>query len=198
MKSATRIVLIAACASLVAGCASTLAGLGGSPTYACKAPEGVLCTSVAGVYANSLQNNLPSQRTDNRVAESVGKVAPATRTPPASGPAPDSASIRSAPRVLRVWLSPWEDSDGDLQDQSFLYVVVDSGHWLIEYQRAPVRDSYTPIAAPDSVPLSAREPIEPTPSTNVNLPRPGAPSFPASTTPFMPPRVDTDAESTPR
>ena len=207
MRSAWRIVLIAACASLAAGCASTLSGLGGTPTYACKAPEGVLCTSVAGVYANSLQNNLPSQRTEKRATDPAGNVVTATRAAPGPNPAPntgsvantasasDAASMRSAPRVLRVWVAPWEDSDGDLQDQSYLYVVVDSGRWLIEHQRASIRNAYTPIAAPNPAPLDASEPNEPTPSTTVSLPRPGVPSFPAGTT-SLPPKVDNDAEST--
>ena len=94
-----------------------------------------------------------------------------------------------------MWLSPWEDSDGDLQDQFYLYVVVDSGQWLIEHQRAPVREGYTPIAAPDPVPVSTSEPIELTPSPTMNLPRPGAPSFPTGTTPF-PPKANDDAEPT--
>lgn len=195
MSSASRILLIAACASLVAGCASTLSGLGGSQTYACKAPEGVLCTSVAGVYANSLQNNLPSQRTDKRAGDSVGNVATATRIAPASSPAPDSASIRSAPRVLRVWLAPWEDGDGDLQDQSYLYVVVDTGRWLIEHQRAAIRNAFAPIAAPDPVPLAEGMPEEPTPSTTAKLSRPGIPSFPPGATPLAP-KPDNDAEPT--
>lgn len=201
MKDAWRIVIIAAWGSLVAGCASTLSGLGGTPTYACKAPEGVLCTSVAGVYANSLQNNLPSQRTEKRVTDAAANVVTATRAAPGPNPAPntaiaaDAASIRSAPRVLRVWLAPWEDSDGDLQDQSYLYVVVDSGHWLIEHQRALIRNAYAPIAAPNPAPPDASEPIDPTPSATANLPRPGVPAFPSGTT-SVPPKVETDAEST--
>ena len=39
----------------LSGCASTLSGLGGADGYACKAPEGAMCTSVSGVYANSFQ-----------------------------------------------------------------------------------------------------------------------------------------------
>ncbi|MEK7838640.1 MAG: hypothetical protein AAB328_11750, partial [candidate division NC10 bacterium] len=39
----------------LSGCASTLSGVGGADGYACKAPEGALCTSVSGVYANSAQ-----------------------------------------------------------------------------------------------------------------------------------------------
>lgn len=195
MRSALRIVLIAACASLAAGCASTLSGLGGTPSYACKAPEGVLCTSVAGVYANSLQNNLPSQRTEKRAAETVGNVVTSTRAAPAANPAPDAASMRSAPRVLRLWVAPWEDSDGDLQDQSYLYVVVDSGRWLIEHQRASIRNAYMPIAAPNPGSLDASELIEPTPSATVSLPRPGVPSLPTNAT-ALPPKVDNDAEPT--
>ena len=81
MKSAARVLLIAASALLVSGCASKLAGLGGSQSYACKAPEGVLCTSVAGVYTNSLQNNLPSQRTDKRGTDAANNVATGARIP---------------------------------------------------------------------------------------------------------------------
>ena len=81
--------------------------------------------------------------------------------------------LRSTPRILRVWVAPWEDSDGDLQDQSYIYVVVDSGHWLIEHQRAAIRNAYTPIAAPDPAPVAASEPDEATASAAVSLPRPG-------------------------
>jgi len=172
-----------------------MSGLGGTPSYACKAPEGVLCTSVAGVYANSLQNNLPSQRTEKRAADPVGNVVTSARAVPATNLAPDAAAMRSAPRVLRLWVAPWEDSDGDLQDQSFLYVVVDSGRWLIEHQRAPNRSPYTPIAPPNLAPIDANEPIEPVPSATLSLPRPGAPSLPANAT-SLPLKVDNDAEPT--
>ena len=192
MRSALRLIAIAAMGSLAAGCASTLSGLGGAPTYACKAPEGVLCTSVAGVYANSLQNNLPSQRTEKRTPDPVGNVATVTRAAPAANSAADAGSVRSAPRVLRVWLSAWEDSDGDLQDQSYLYVVVDSGHWLIEHQRAPLRNEFTPIAAPSSSPQANGEAATPAASPAAALPRPGVPSAAGIT--LLPPKDDSDAE----
>lgn len=209
MSSAGRVAIIAALASLAAGCASSLSGVGGTPTYACKAPEGVLCTSVAGVYTNSLHNNLPSQRTEKRAADAASITAPPTRAAPTPNPPPitwsmantasasDAASIRSAPRVLRVWLAPWEDSDGDLQDQSYLYVMVDSGQWLIEHQRASIRNAYTPITAPKSAGVAESDTDEPTPPATMNLQRPGPLSLPAGTT-SIPPKADTDAESTVR
>ena len=30
---------------------------------------------------------------------------------------------------LRLWIAPWEDSQGDLHDQSYLYVVMNQGGW---------------------------------------------------------------------
>jgi hypothetical protein len=48
--------LVAGTAALgLSGCASNLSGIGGTPTYACKAPAGAQCTSVSGVYANAGQ-----------------------------------------------------------------------------------------------------------------------------------------------
>ena len=203
MKSPIRLALIAAWGTLATGCASSLSGVGGTQTYACKAPEGVLCTSVAGVYANSVQNNLPSQRTDARPEKPMA--ATANRAPAAPAPASglsaaipgsasDAASIRSAPRVLRVWLAPWEDSDGDLQDQSYLYVVVDAGHWLIDHQRALIRRPYAAIAAPTPTPGTDSEAMELSPSTTLSLPRPGA----ASSIPSQARQDDIDAEHTVR
>jgi conjugal transfer pilus assembly protein TraV len=56
--------------------------------------------------------------------------------------------IRSAPLVLRVWFAPWEDTDGDLHDQSYVYLPVDSGRWLIEHNRRRIQDAYRPVRAP--------------------------------------------------
>lgn len=39
--------------------------------------------------------------------------------------------LRSAPKVLRVWVAPWIDHEGDLHQKSYLYVVIDSGQWAI-------------------------------------------------------------------
>jgi conjugal transfer pilus assembly protein TraV len=128
-------VVLSTVAALSAGCASTMSGLGGEGSYACKAPVGTQCTSVSGVYANSIHGPVP--------ASALPKPAKA----PASAPsAPSGASgsataavlstpatpIRSQPRVLRLWIAPWEDADGDLHEASVVHVLVDTGRWLIE------------------------------------------------------------------
>ncbi len=144
--------------AVLAGCASTMSGLNGTDKYACKAPDGVLCTSVAGVYANSVQNNLPSQRLDRPPAATVPQSAPPARTALTPLPAVDGAALRSTPRILRVWIAPWEDSDGDLHEQSFLYVVVDAGRWLIEHQRSRISNEFAPIAPPKPTPSAPVQP----------------------------------------
>ena len=73
---------------------------------------------------------------------------------PAAAPAPpgDGTALRSSPRILRVWIAPWEDSDGDLHEQSFLYVLIDTGRWLIEHKRSAIRNEFLPIAPPRTTP----------------------------------------------
>ena len=56
MKHALTVIALAA---MLGGCGS-FSGLDGSSSFTCKAPDGVSCTSVSGVYANSVANNLPS------------------------------------------------------------------------------------------------------------------------------------------
>ena len=157
--------------AVVAGCAS-MAGVGGTSEYSCKAPEGVKCDSVSGTYYNSVENNLPSQRQGGRAAPQeaaptrmeafAGKrsVASAVYVTPASAPfavgsgvalppaAYTSMPLRSPARVLRLWVKPWEDADGDLMDQLYVYVPVDNGRWLVDHTQRQIRDAYAPIKAP--------------------------------------------------
>jgi conjugal transfer pilus assembly protein TraV len=214
--------LLAGTAALVlSGCASNLSGVGGTPTYACKAPAGAQCTSVSGVYANAgqgarqlLGSDAPraagSGALGTPVADATshgpvvrsGAGAPAPKASavetrpapaPASGattvaptapsaavPAQSTAALRIAPRVLRLWIAPWEDSDGDLHEASTVHVLIDHGRWLIERVRpAPrgprmgVTPPAAPSAAPASAPPGAQEPgISPRPNPSLDQPEP--------------------------
>ncbi|MDP2324944.1 MAG: TraV family lipoprotein [Gammaproteobacteria bacterium] len=138
---------------LLGGCMNLSGISGSSDSFGCKAPEGVICTSVSGVYANAVRNNLPGQKTGQEAA------APAVQMPDMPRVAPrvtlsSGEAIRSQPRVMRIWVAPWEDADGDLHDQSFIFVTVDSGRWLIEHNRARIRQGYAP-AMPLRQPVAA-------------------------------------------
>ena len=142
---------------LTAGC-SSFSGLSGSKSeLACKAPDGVICTSVSGIYANSLAEALPGQqqpKPQDKPSQDAGSKDSrdgATMPPPGYFSPRDLATpnsgdpIRMAPLVLRVWIAPWEDTDGDLHDQHYLYTVVHQGKWLIETNQQQIRDAYKPV-----------------------------------------------------
>jgi conjugal transfer pilus assembly protein TraV len=163
---------VAIACAVMSGCAS-MAGVGGTAEYSCKAPEGVKCDSVSGTYTNSVENNLPSQRHGGRATpqdeaaptriEAPGakrSLASAVYVTPALAPLAAGSDValppaaytpmplRSPARVLRLWVKPWEDADGDLMDQLYVYVPVDNGRWLVDHTQRRIRDAYAPIKAP--------------------------------------------------
>lgn len=152
--------LLAAAILAVGGCSIT--GTDSKSRFACEAPEGVQCMATSGVYYNSLSNNLPAlrpARSGSGASEEPGRtVSGGTATqevaalPDAQvlatvraavgrrGPAFDAAgAVRAAPRTIRIWVLPWEDADGDLHDQAYLYLTLDSGRWLVEHTRNSVQ-----------------------------------------------------------
>lgn len=127
-----RLIALAATVSMISGCGSITGLTDSDSKFACKAPPGVICTSVSGVYANVQQNNLPALQSGTRPTV-------ANYAMPAGGAAlPVAAAgmpIRSQARVLRIWLAPWRDEDDTLHDQSYMYAMVDPGQWLVERSR---------------------------------------------------------------
>lgn len=130
-----------------------LAGLEGKSEFACKAPDGVVCTSVSGVYANALAGALPAQQSQDQ-AKSTGTDAAVDEPKPyaatvsvTSTPAPGTPLL-SPPKVLRLWLAPRLDADGDLHDASYLYVMWHRGEWQIEHTRRQIQRQFTPVSAP--------------------------------------------------
>jgi conjugal transfer pilus assembly protein TraV len=172
-----------------------MSGLDSTSKYACAAPKGVACNSVSGNYANALRNNLPGQRSasGNASAKTTGN-APATafKTPqpqPSVIPAPDAntpqpQALRSQGRYLRLWIKPWEDTDGDLFDQTYLYVQVDQGRWQIEHVRQAIRDRYAPLRPPLASAASAVQAVSDSASPAPPAQRPsGSAGFPLLNTP---------------
>jgi hypothetical protein len=108
----------------------TLCACASSPKYACGVPDGIGCKPVRAVYQASLAG-VP-------VIDTTTK--PTTDAPPASKDSrhavPDNAvapgdPLLSRPRHLRVWITRWEDADGDLMDASMLYLRLDRGAWVL-------------------------------------------------------------------
>jgi conjugal transfer pilus assembly protein TraV len=153
------VALLAGAAVLgLSGCASTLSGVGGTATYACQAPVGAQCTSVSGVYANAGQGArqlLGSQQPPPVGSGALGALGAAPTPSAITVPAPSSAvapaALRTAPRVLRLWIAPWEDSDGDLHEASTVHVLIDHGRWLMERVRPAPRGPRMGVTPPTTV-----------------------------------------------
>lgn len=176
VKRLARTALVGATAAALGGCASKLSGVGGTEAFACQAPIGAQCTSISGVFANA---NARANQATRPVSDTLwppvappslpaGTVRPASVTPattpveafpgakPAIAQTPVTGPPRSPARVVKLWIAPWEDADGDLHEASFVHVVIDTGRWLIERVRPapyPRLDGVRPPAAP--TPLSA-------------------------------------------
>ncbi len=173
----------AICLLFPLGACMNMSGLGGDSKYACKAPDGVACDSVSGTYANALHNNLPSQqaqRSARRLKEASEDSHPrkegrhlSSATANASDMAVTPSPLRTQARILRLWIKPWEDADGDLYDQGYVYVQVDNGQWQIDHVQRQIRDLYAPLKPPPKPATeAATEPGASTPSPLPILQRP--------------------------
>lgn len=146
-------VAVATWALLVAGCAD-LTGLGASAAFQCSAPRGLPCRSLAAVAAPAASAAWPGWSGPGRVARPPAQLLPA-------------GALRSEPTVVRLWIAPWVDRDGDLHDQSHVYLQIDTGRWLVDHTRERVRRGFAPQA--EAVPQAAAGPASgPSPA-----PRPG-------------------------
>ena len=140
--------LILSLATMALGGCTSMAGLGDSSGYACKAPAGVQCASVSGTYANAMRGNLPGQQRSAGGAEVPEKASTVTR-PEAKTETDGSASaLRSPPRILRLWIKPYEDTDSDLIGEQHVYVRIDNGRWLVDHNPRQARDAGVTVRPP--------------------------------------------------
>jgi conjugal transfer pilus assembly protein TraV len=144
---------------VISACTSVdLGGLGAETKFNCQAPQGVACLSVSGLYANASAGTLPSQNS-NATSAGTAQPAPVAPAPKASSTTPgltpaspalmaapfSGQALRSGPKVLRIWVAPIEDADGDLHDQRFMYVTVNTGRWMIEANRLNIQRQFKPV-----------------------------------------------------
>ena len=123
---------------VLSGCATA--------NYACGVADGIGCKPLSEVHRMAQDGSLKTPAVpDNRdpVAhdqdEDDFNDADAPHTP--STPTRRSAGLATVtpgtpllipPRTLRVWVAPWPDEDGTLHDETYLYLRLDNGHWVME------------------------------------------------------------------
>jgi conjugal transfer pilus assembly protein TraV len=167
-----RLALLGACAALTA--CSNLSGLGGTDKFTCTAPSGIPCRSISAVdhAVRTGQLDAASREAMGQAGGEAGRGAgrdpfgdasgePSTRPlsqparprlVPASGAGNEDVdaslgAIRSEPTVIRIWIAPYEDAEGDLNEASRVYLQIDAGRWLIDHNRARIRREFAPAAA---------------------------------------------------
>ena len=73
--------------------------------------------------------------------------------------------LRTPEQVVRIWMAPFEDTDGDLHDQKYIYLTLNSGQWQLDAIRSgvkrPVFQQVRPISAPDAAAPAQRQGINP-------------------------------------
>ena len=144
-----RLILMAAAAITMALTGCSFSGYGGTTQFKCAAPEGVSCNSISGNYANAVagtlgQDNKIDHGTSQGYFDGAGrpsKYAQSNRATPSSG-----TPIRTQTEVLRIWIAPYQDIDGDLIDQSYTYVTLNEGRWLIEHNQAQIIQEFQPAS----------------------------------------------------
>ncbi len=119
-----------------------------APTFHCSSGmKGPGCNSVSQVYDNEHLGKPVSQVYDEAHQSSPNpppSLIP-TGLPQTIKP---GAPLRSRARVLRVWMAPWVDRDGDYHDQSYLYLVLGHGRWYVDHARKRIIRHFAPRVIP--------------------------------------------------
>tara|TARA_R110001583_G_scaffold1028_4_gene8896 strand:+ start:710 stop:1180 length:471 start_codon:yes stop_codon:yes gene_type:complete len=131
--------LCAAIASAVmTGCTSLSIG---EDEYSCPGmPEGVRCMSATDVY-NATDNGKvprPMKSADKDEAEAEGVsvktqvVEDVVVNKYVTPRLPDKPiPIRTPAEVMKIWIAPWEDLDGDLNAPGYVYTEIEPRRWVI-------------------------------------------------------------------
>lgn len=156
--------------TIISGCSSL--GSSGTSEYGCTGlPQGVQCMSAREVYnlteeAGPVRADPKSLSEDGgaadrhakdtllkRMAESNGvginqdvRVSQGhqlSTSPISSEPTP----IRSRSQIMRIWVSPWESTDGDLNVSGMIFTEIEPRRWNIGVQEDIDAPSITPLQA---------------------------------------------------
>lgn len=160
-------ITVAGVITVLSGCSSL--GVGNSE-YACQGmPDGVQCMSTRDVYDATNDGQVPRSITAEEARKGV------TSVPPSSGvdmTAQDQHAareaafvnnyvapylpdrpipIRTPAQVMRIWVAPWEDTNGDLNATGYLYTEVEPRRWVI--------GDAAPAPSPTLRPLQVTRPV---------------------------------------
>ena len=117
-----------------------------TPKYACGVPDGIGCKPLSEVHRMAKDGTLkmqaaPNNREDDSKPEKPSETSSdheaeelveQRRIVPDIVTVTPGAPILIPPRTMRVWVARWPDEDGTLHDETYLYLRLDNGRWLME------------------------------------------------------------------
>jgi len=113
-----------------------LVGLTGcSAKYGCKGmPDDPTCMSAVEAYHATETRIATVGATEAEKAVST-EPSPSDSAPVSeSSPVPrieDPTPIRTPSQVMRIWIAPWEDAEGDLNVSGYVYTELEPRRWMI-------------------------------------------------------------------
>jgi conjugal transfer pilus assembly protein TraV len=144
--------------------AVSLAGC--SAKYGCKGmPDDPTCLSAVEAYkatdkAKSTVHSPDAARAASEAETLTAKPEPLVEPAPAPR-IDDPTPIRTPSKVMRIWVAPWEDGDGDLNVSGFVFTELEQRRWMIG-QSAPAQ---SPSISPLQILHRAKEDRRPSAST---------------------------------
>lgn len=135
-----RLIILGLTVFLSAGCATQ---------YGCKGmPDDPKCLSTTEAYQVT-DKALPEPPKPEPTKLEEVKVGATTGFPShARQPVPkieDPTPIRTPAQVMRIWIAPWEDSDGDLMVSGYVYTELVPRRWMIGKSAPTVSPSLIPL-----------------------------------------------------
>lgn len=124
-------IFLALFAALLNGC--SFLGIGQGDFSCPGGVDGVRCMSARQVYqatesSDYVKTIAESDKSETGKAIVTGHIQNGTSqvaVPSIEQPIP----IRTQAKVMRIWMAPWEDDDGDLHADGYMYTEIESRRW---------------------------------------------------------------------
>lgn len=120
---------------LVTGCATQ---------YGCKGmPDEPQCLSTTQAY--QVTNPVLAEPSVDQDTPIEPQLQP---SPPLQQPVPkidDPTPIRTPSQVMRIWIAPWEDAEGDLMVSNYVYTELEPRRWMIGKSAPTLSPSLIPL-----------------------------------------------------
>ena len=144
-------IVIVVMTTLLSGCATQ---------YGCKGmPDDPTCLSTTEAYqlTDKALPEAPKMEAAVQPSVSVSKLSPPQRQQQPVPKIDDPTPIRTPAQVMRIWIAPWEDSEGDLMVSNYVYTELEPRRWMIGKSAPTLSPSLIPLQVEQRPPEKALE-----------------------------------------